>query len=102
MSEIDSALNGNRVDLKNAIEIFFRAVAIEYLNTVINFVQEKLTLGPIKIPFPKLDSTRKRCVIDSIFNQIYKHTDATDELVDLLQNIATAVGVIKQVNMEAL
>jgi len=95
MSEIESALNGNRVDLKNTIEIFFRAVAIEYLNIVIDFVQEK-------IPFPKLDSTRKRCVIDSIFNQIYKHTDATDELVDLLQNIATAVGVIKQVNMEAL
>lgn len=99
MSDIDSALNGNKVDLKKTILIFFRAAAKEYYHSAVEFVEEKLTLGPIKVSLPKFDSIQEICAIDGILSQIYNHTDATDGLVDLLQNIATPVNVIKQVHM---
>ena len=97
-ADIDRALNGNKVDLKNTVLTFFRAVAIEYYNSAVEFVKQKLTLGPIKISLPTLDSAQERCAIDGILKQIYTHTDGTDQLIDLFQSISTALKVIKEVH----
>ena len=97
-ADIDTTLNGSKVDLKNTVVTFFRAAAIEYYNSAVEFVKQKLTLGSITISLPTLNLTQERCAIDGILKQIYTHTDATDQLIDLLQNIATAVKVIKKVH----
>ena len=99
MIDFDSALNGSKVDLKNTVLVFFRAVAAEYYDAAVKILEDALDFGFIRLSLPTISSTQKQCVIDKILRQIYSDTDATDELINLLQNAATAVGVIKQVSL---
>lgn len=105
MSDFDNVLNGGNVDLSNTIARFFRAIATEYFSRIIERVWEQLTEGISKgqliPPLPKLSLDKNNSMIDTIFNEIYEHTEATDELIDLVQNISTAVDIIEQVNLKA-
>ena len=49
---------------------------------------------PVKI---SVSDNLARCGSEAIFNQIYGTKDSAVQLIDLLHNIARAIGVIKQV-----
>ena len=92
MVEFTNALTGSRVDLKSTISKYFRAVATYYLDKALS----SFSLFGFRITI-RLSSYQKNCAIQAIFNQIYTYTDGAAEMVDLLQNTATAIAVIKQV-----
>ena len=93
VSGITAALNGNSVDLKQTLYNYVRAVATQRLDEVLGSVD--LGFG-FKIVIT-LTEEQKECAVQFGFNHLYNNTDAAAELVSLLQNISTAVGVIKQV-----
>ncbi|XP_065903024.1 uncharacterized protein [Dysidea avara] len=92
VSGITAALNGNSVDLKQTLYNYVRAVATQRLDEVLGSVD--LGFG-FKIVIT-LTEEQKECAVQFGFNHLYNNTDAAAELVSLLQNISTAVGVIKQ------
>ena len=92
MTDISNALTGRRVDLRETISRYFRVVATHYLDRALS----SFTVFGIRVQI-RLNENQKNCAIQAVFNQIYKYTDGTAEMVDLLQNIASAIGVIKQV-----
>ena len=92
MADISNALNGTRIDLKGTISEYFRAVATYYLDQALT----SLSLFGLRITI-RLSSYQKTCAIQAIFNQIFTYTDGASEMVDLFQNTATAIAVIKQV-----
>jgi len=92
MADISNALNGSRVDLKETISEYFRAVATYYLDQALS----SFSLFGLRITI-RLSSHQKNCVIQAVLNQIYTYSDGAAEMVDLFQNTATAIAVIKQV-----
>ena len=91
MVEFTNALTGSRVDLKSTISKHFRAVATYYLDKALS------SFSLFRVRIIRLSNYQKICAIQATFNQIYTYTDGAAEMVDLLQNIATAISVIKQV-----
>ena len=98
MSDIKAALNGYNVGLKNTLSNYVRAVAAHRLDEVLSSID--LGFG-FKVNIV-LTKKQKECAIQFGFNHVYNNTDAAAELVSLLQNISTAVGVIKQVMIQRL
>lgn len=88
MSEITFALNGNHIDLKQTLYKYVRAVAANRLDELL----DNSNLFSIS-----LTEEEKECAIQHAFHYVYNNTDAASEMVALLQNISTSVGVIKQV-----
>ena len=68
---------------------YFEALALNYL-------EDTLKSYPL-LRFIRLTITQKRCASRVLFNHIYTNTKSTAELIDLFQNISTAVAIIKQV-----
>jgi len=93
MSDIKAALNGYNVNLKQTLYNYVRAVAAHHLDKVLSSVDLGFGIKANII----LAKEQKQCAIQFGFNHVYNNTDAAAELVSLLQNISTAIGVIKQV-----
>ena len=87
INDINTVLDGKRVDLKVSIANYFKAVALFYVDDV-------LDLLPWTI---RLSSRQKECASTLVFNHIYDNTESAAKLIDLMQNISVAVAVIKQV-----
>ena len=92
INDINTVLNGKHVDLKASIAKYFRAVALYYFD-------ELLDSFPLITAFIRLSDSQKRCGSQVLFNHIYSRTESAAKLVDLLQNISVAVGVVKQVHI---
>ena len=90
IADINTVLNGKHVDLKASIAKYFRALALYYFD-------ELLDSFPLLTAFIRLTDRQKECGSQVLFNHIYSSTDSAAKLIDLLQNISVAVGVIKQV-----
>jgi len=97
ISEITAALSGYSVDLKQTIYKYVRAVAAHRLDEVLSSIDLGFGLT-VNIT---LSEKQKECAVQFGFNHIYNNTDAAAQLVSLLQNISTAVTVIKQVFIQA-
>ena len=80
-----------------AIAVAYFDKAVEYFNEEI---KKKFDSLPITVPVPTIhvDSRLASCGTEALFDQIYSTTDPAVQIIDLLQNIARAVGVIQQVN----
>jgi len=89
IDDIHRVLDGYRVDLKVTVANYFEALALNYL-------EDTLKSYPL-LRFIRLTITQKRCASRVLFNHIYTNTKSTAELIDLFQNISTAVAIIKQV-----
>ena len=83
-------LNGRHVNLKASIAKYFQAVALYYFDELIDSF-------PLLTAFIRISDSQKRCGSQVLFNHIHSTTESVANLVDLLQNISVAVGVIKQV-----
>ena len=87
INDINTVLDGKHVDLKVSIANYFKAVALFYVDDVIDLL-------PFNI---RLSTRQKECASNLVFNHIYDNTASAAELIDLMQNISVAVAVIKQV-----
>ena len=88
--DIEMALNSQQVDLKVTISNYFSAVALHYFD-------EALKSYPL-LRSVRLSDSQKKCGSRVFFNHIYSNTDSAAKLIDLLQNISMAVGMIRQVH----
>ena len=95
MKDMHDALIGSNVDLKVTFRKYFKAIAVAYFNKAIDALNSKLP-GPLKI---SVNSHLASCGTEALFDQIYSTTDPAVQLIDLIQNIARAFGVIIQVNI---
>ena len=84
---ITNALNGDNVNLTTVLSEYFMAVSRVYFDQTINSIMLNLSNGQIN------------CGTRAVFNHIYTNTNTTLQLVDLFQNISTAMRIIKQVAM---
>ena len=87
INDINTVLDGKHVDLKVSIANYFKAVALFYVDDVIDLL-------PFNI---RLSTRQKECASNLVFNHIYDNTESAAELIDLMQNISVAIAVIKQV-----
>lgn len=86
--DIEMALNSQQVDLKVTISNYFSAAALHYFD-------EALKSQPL-LRSVRLSDSQKKCGSQVFFNHIYSNTDSAAKLIDLLQNISMAVGMIRQ------
>ena len=78
VTEIADLLNGSDVNLTVTFH--------EYINAVVfNLLSNDDT------------SISDGCISEAIFNYVYNKTDSVAELSELLQNISTAIKILKQV-----
>ena len=104
MTDINKALNGSKVNLKVTFRNYMKAIAVAYFDKAVEHfneeIKKKFDSLPITVPVPKIhvDSRLASCGTEALFDQIYSTTDSAVQIIDLLQNIARAVGVIQQVN----
>ena len=86
---ITRVLNDDYVNLTSVLSEYFMAVSRAY------FVQEINSDGDIML---NLSNSQITCGAQAVFNQIFTNTNAVLQLVDLFQNISTAMRIIKQVS----
>ena len=106
MTDIDKALNGSKVNLKVTFRKYIKAIAVAYFDKAVAHlnkeIKKKFDSLPVPIPAPviNVNSHLASCGAEALFNQIYGTTASAVQLIDLIQNITRAIGIIKQVNMQ--
>ena len=93
LRDIQAVLNGRHVDLKVSIANYFSAVSLHYFDEAIDKAIKSIPF----LRFIRIRDSQKQCGARVLFNHIYTNTESAGQLIDLLQNISVAVGIIKQV-----
>lgn len=91
INDIHRVLGGNRVNLKDTIAKYFKAVAVIRFDKAIEAYPIVKSLG--------LSNKQIQCGSEVAFDHIYTNKDSAAQLIDMFQNISVAFAVIKQVTM---
>jgi len=90
--DVTNALNGYSVNLTITLSDYFKAVSRVYFDQAIN----SFTIGGQSVSLD-LNDDQTDCGVQAVFNHVYTNADAAAELVELFQNISTAISIINKV-----